>query len=242
MKIIPAIDLIAGQVVRLKKGRFDEVTHYEQDPAELARQFRQHVERLHVVDLDGARAGTPAQTSLLTRIAEAFGPGMQIGGGLRSEAAIEAALEIAQRAVVGTAAIRQPEMVRALSERHPGRVIVAVDAHEGQVKVAGWEEDADTSVQELVDSLATWPLAGILYTDIARDGTEVGPNVERTSQLALRCGFEVTASGGVGGLDHLRSLAQAPGPIGSAIVGRALHEGRFQLADAVSAAQVPGMG
>ncbi len=242
MKIIPAIDLIAGRVVRLKKGRFDEVTHYPQDPADLARQFRKHVDRLHVVDLDGARAGTPAQTSLLRSIAGAFGPGMQIGGGLRSEAAVGAALEIAQRAVVGTAAIRQPEMVRALSERYPGRIIVAVDAQDGQVKVAGWEEDGEKSVEELVTSLAAWPIAGILYTDIARDGTEVGPNVERTSQLAQRCEFEVTASGGVGSLDHLRGLAQAPGPIGSAIVGRALHEGRFQLADAVAAAQVLAVG
>jgi phosphoribosylformimino-5-aminoimidazole carboxamide ribotide isomerase len=242
MKVIPAIDLMDGRVVRLRKGRFDEVSHYEQDAAELAEMFRKHVDRLHVVDLDGARAGRPVQVDVLARIARAFGAGVQIGGGLRTESDIEAALSLADRAVIGTAAVRDQAMVERLVARHPQRIVVAVDASDGSVKISGWEEDGQTSVDTLVDRLCALPLAGILYTDIARDGTEVGPNIPATSALALRCPFDVTASGGVGCLDHIAALAAAPGPIASVVVGRALHEGRFQLADAVQNAARPPLG
>lgn len=236
MKVIPSIDLMGGRVVRLRKGRFDQVSHYEEDAADLARDFRKHVDRLHVVDLDGARAGRPIQVAVLERVVAAFGDGVQIGGGLRTEASIEAALSLAQRAVIGTAAIVDQAMVERLATRYPQRLVVAVDAADGRVKISGWEEDGHMTVDVLVDRLAPLPLAGILYTDIARDGTEVGPNIPATSALSLRCPFDVTASGGVGTLEHIGALAAAPGPIASVVVGRALHEGRFQLSDAVQRA------
>ncbi|MEZ4226299.1 MAG: 1-(5-phosphoribosyl)-5-[(5-phosphoribosylamino)methylideneamino] imidazole-4-carboxamide isomerase [Polyangiaceae bacterium] len=238
MKIIPAIDLIEGRVVRLRQGRFDDVTHYDEDPAELARMFRHHTDRLHVVDLDGARAGKPMQLSVIRRISAAFGPGVQIGGGLRDEQTILTALSAGHRAVVGTAAIRDPDMVRTLCQRHPGRVIVAVDARDDHVMVAGWAEDARMSVDDLVTRLGDWPLGGILFTDIARDGLEHGPNVTATSALAQRTAVEVIASGGVGSLEHIRALASAPGPIAAVVLGRALHEGRFGLEEAVQAGQM----
>jgi phosphoribosylformimino-5-aminoimidazole carboxamide ribotide isomerase len=237
MQLIPAIDLLGGKAVRLHQGRYDAVTVYAQDPALLAAEWRKHVGRLHVVDLDGAREGRPVQRELVRRIAAAFGPGVQAGGGLRSLEAAEQTLALGvDRIVLGTAAIRDPELVRSLALAHPGCVIVAVDARDGHVATDGWQEASDRTAVELVRELSELPLGGILYTDIERDGTEVGPNIGATSALAGSTPIPVIASGGVGTLEHLSALAQAPGPIAAAIIGRALHERRFSLEQAVRAA------
>ncbi len=239
MIVIPAIDLLNGKAVRLRQGDYDQVTHYDRDPAEIATQWRALVSRLHVVDLEGARAGQTVQRELVARIVAAFGPGVQVGGGIRDLAAIEATLSLGvERVVLGTAAIKDPALVRAAASRWPGRVVVAVDAKDGWVATEGWEETSDRRVEDLVAELSALPLGGLLYTDIARDGTEVGPNVEATARLAASSEIPVIASGGVGTLAHLTALAQAPGGIAAAIVGRALHEQRFTLADAVAHARV----
>jgi phosphoribosylformimino-5-aminoimidazole carboxamide ribotide isomerase len=235
--VIPAIDLLGGKAVRLRQGRYDEVTSYEHDPAELAAEWRAHVERLHVVDLEGARTGSAVHAGLIARIARAFGPGVQVGGGIRSAEAVRRTLELGvERVVLGTAAVEDPELLASLAADHPGRVIVALDAKDGWVATAGWEKTSDRRVEELASSLDELPLGGLLYTDIERDGTEVGPNVEATSRLAASSPHPIIASGGVGTLDHLRRLAAASGGISAAVVGRALHEGRFGLEEAVAAA------
>ncbi len=239
MIVIPAIDLLNGKAVRLRQGDYDQVTHYDRDPAEIATQWRALVSRLHVVDLEGARAGQTVQRELVARIVAAFGPGVQVGGGIRDLAAIEATLSLGvERVVLGTAAIKDPALVRAAASRWPGRVVVAVDAKDGWVATEGWEETSDRRVEDLVAELSALPLGGLLYTDIARDGTEVGPNVEATARLAASSEIPVIASGGVGTLAHLTALAQAPDGIAAAIDGRALHEQRFTLADAVAHARV----
>lgn len=237
MLVIPAIDLLNGQAVRLRRGRYDDVTVYASDPAEIARQWRARVSRLHVVDLEGARAGRAVQTDLVRCVVASFGPGVQVGGGIRSAQAAESYLELGvERVVLGTAAVSDPVLVRELARAHPGRVIVALDAKDGWVATDGWENTSDRRVEDLVAELSEHPLAGLLYTDIERDGTEVGPNVDATSRLAASTHFPVIASGGVGTLAHLTALAQAPGEIAAAVVGRALHEGRFGLEEAVRAA------
>lgn len=238
MIVIPAIDLLNGKAVRLRQGDYAQVTHYDRDPAEIAAEWRALVSRLHVVDLEGARAGQTVQRELVARIVAAFGPGVQVGGGIRDLVAIEATLSLGvERVVLGTAAIKDPTLVRTAASRWPGRVVVAVDAKDGWVATEGWEETSDRRVEDLVAELSDLPLGGLLYTDIARDGTEVGPNVEATARLAASSEIPVIASGGVGTLAHLAALARAPGGIAAAIVGRALHEQRFTLADAVAHAR-----
>jgi phosphoribosylformimino-5-aminoimidazole carboxamide ribotide isomerase len=174
---------------------------------------------------------------LVRRVAEAFGAGVQAGGGIRTLEAASDYLELGvERVVLGTAVIRDPELVRSIARAYPGRVVVALDARAGRVATDGWEHVSDRLAVDVVSELDDVQLAGVLYTDIERDGTEVGPNVAETSRLASGTRFGVIASGGVGTLDHLAALARAPGPIAAAVVGRALHERRFSLEEAVSAA------
>jgi len=237
MQLIPAIDLLGGKVVRLRQGRYDEVTVYHADPAALARAWSAEVDRLHVVDLEGARGGSAVQTELVCAIVASFGRGVQVGGGVRSFAALRSYFELGvERVVLGTAALSDPELVERAAEAYPGRVIVAVDARGGMVATEGWLEQSSVPAIDLVRRLSTLPLGAVLYTDIERDGMEVGPNVAETMRLGREGGVPVIASGGVGTLDHLRALARLPGIVG-AIVGRALHERRFTLAEALEAAR-----
>jgi phosphoribosylformimino-5-aminoimidazole carboxamide ribotide isomerase len=238
MDVIPAIDLLEGRPVRLRQGRYDEVTFYGDPPEAIALQWRGHVKRLHVVDLEGAKAGHPVQEDAVRRVIAAFGSGVQVGGGIRSLEAARAYFALGvDRVVLGTAAIRDPALVEAVATEAPGRVVVAVDAKGGRVATDGWLDVSERLAVDLVRELSRLPLAGVLYTDIERDGTEAGPNVVETARLAGDSGIPVIASGGVGTLDHLRALAAARPPIAAAIVGRALHEGRFSLSEAVDAAR-----
>ncbi len=237
MQVIPAIDLLSGQAVRLKQGRYDQVTTYAEPPDAIAAEWARIVRRLHVVDLEGAKAGRAVQSDVVRRIVAAFGEGVQVGGGIRSLDAVESYLALGvTRVVLGTAAIRDPDLVRRAAEAHPGQVIVAVDAKGGFVATDGWLEVSERRAVDVVRDVATFPIAGVLYTDIQRDGMETGPNVAETARLADETGALVIASGGVGTVDHLRALAAASKGIVAAIVGRALHERRFTLEEAVRAA------
>lgn len=237
MRVLPAIDLLGGKAVRLHQGRYDEVTVFDDDPAAVATRFRAHVDMMHVVDLEGAKAGKPVQEARVAEIARAFAGGkLQVGGGVRSREALEGYLSLgATRVVLGTAAVKDPALVRALATAHPGVVVIAVDAKEGFVATDGWTETSKVRAVDLVRSLGDVPIGAVLYTDVARDGTGVGPNVEATAALAEASPFPVIASGGVGSLAHLRALATIPN-VESAVVGRALYDRSITLEDAVRAA------
>jgi phosphoribosylformimino-5-aminoimidazole carboxamide ribotide isomerase len=237
MEVIPALDLLDGKAVRLRQGKYDEVTVYDEHPHVLAAEWSGRVRRVHVVDLDGARGGRPQQRILVRKVVASFGAGVQVGGGVRSMAAVNAYFDLGvERVVLGTAAIRDPDLVREAAEAYPRRIVVAVDARDGNVATDGWVDQSGQRATDVVRSLAKLGLAAVLYTDIDRDGTEVGPNVDATASLARETGVPVIASGGVGTLEHLAALAKAgPGVVG-AIVGRALHEKRFTLEDATAAA------
>jgi phosphoribosylformimino-5-aminoimidazole carboxamide ribotide isomerase len=237
MHVLPAIDLLDGKAVRLHQGRYDAVTVYADDPAALAATLRGKVPILHVVDLAGARAGHAVERDLVRAIVAAFGGGVQVGGGIRSIEAAEGYLALgAARVVLGTAAVRDPDLVRAAAQRWPDRIVVALDAKDGKVALDGWEQLSARTALEVARDLAGLPIAAILYTDVARDGTQVGPNFAATAELAAAAPCPVLASGGVGTLDHLRALAKIPN-VSGAIVGRALYEKAFTLDEAIAAAQ-----
>ena len=242
MQVLPAIDLLDGKVVRLHQGRYDQVTVYDADPPARAASWRGAVPMLHVVDLEGARAGRAVQEDVVRAIARAFGGAIQIGGGVRTREAFEGYLALgAARVVLGSAAVADPALVRALAVAHPNTVVVAVDAKDGWVATEGWTQVSRTSAVDLARAFADAPIAAVLYTDVARDGTGVGPNVEATARLARDAKVSVIASGGVGSADHLRALAACPG-VTATIVGRALYDGTLTLADALRAAQKQEQG
>ncbi len=240
MRILPAIDLLDGKAVRLLRGRYDAVTVYSDEPIEVARRFRTAVDRIHVVDLAGARDGSPAERERVRAIVRAFdGDGVQVGGGIRTREVVDEYLALgASRIVLGTAAVKDRDFLRAIARAHPGVVVVAVDAKAGFVATDGWTETSGVRAIDLVQELAGSPLAAVLYTDVARDGTGTGPNFEATAALAAASPFPIIASGGIGSLEHVRELSTLPN-VEAAIVGRALYDGSFRLEDAVRAAGAP---
>ena len=239
MDVWPAIDLLDGAAVRLHQGRYDEVTVYERDPAAIAARFRGVSPRLHVVDLEGARSGEPAQIDAVRELVRAFGDGVQVGGGVRTLDAIASYIDAgAARVVLGTAAVKDPTMAREACVRWPHRIVIAVDARDGFVATEGWTELSTSTAAAVVERFKGCALAGVLYTDVARDGTGRGPNVEATARLARASGERVLASGGVGSLDHVRELARAGG-IDGVVIGKALLDGVFSLADAMTTAALP---
>jgi phosphoribosylformimino-5-aminoimidazole carboxamide ribotide isomerase len=186
-ELIPAIDLLGGECVRLAQGRYDAATVYEADPAAAARRFAAHaVPRLHVVDLDGARAGKPVNTDAVRAITAAVGAlPVQLGGGLRDLAAVESAFAAGvDRVVLGTAALRDPAFVRDAARRFPGRIAVGLDAKDGRVSVEGWLATGEATVIEVAERFEDAGVAAIVHTDIARDGMLSGPNLEASAQLA----------------------------------------------------------
>ena len=186
MRILPAIDLLGGKAVRLHQGRYEEATVYDDDPPAVAKRFRVSVDFMHVVDLEGAKAGTPVQRERVRAIVESFALGsVQVGGGVRSREALEAYLALgARRVVLGTAAVKDPALVRVLARAHPGVVVLAVDAKNGFVATDGWTEVSRLTAIDLIRTLADVPIGAVLYTDVARDGTGRGPNMEATAALA----------------------------------------------------------
>jgi len=229
--VIPAIDLRGGRCVRLHQGRSDHETVFSDDPVAVALQWKElGAERLHVVDLDGAFAGEPRQSALVAKIVAAMAPvPVEVGGGLRSLKDVETALETGARwAVVGTRAALDRAFLGDVCRRHPGRIIVAVDAKGERVAVRGWTEVMDDTVVEVGLRARGAGAAALLYTDVGRDGTEGGPNVEYTATVARDVAMPVLASGGVGRVEDLARLAAVPGVIGT-VVGRALYTGAIDL-------------
>ncbi len=240
MRLYPAIDLMGGKAVRLEEGRRERATVFSDRPVELvATLTRDGADRLHVVDLDGAFAGSPQQAELIRQIVAASTLPVEVGGGIRDRAAIDAVVALgAAFVVLGTAAVRSPELVELACRAYPGQIIVAVDARDGVVAVDGWTASGNVSAIELGKRAASWGCAALLYTDIARDGIHVGPNVEATAELARAVDCEVIASGGVGSLDDLRRLAAAH--IAAVVVGRAIYDQRFTVAEAAAVAHGAG--
>jgi phosphoribosylformimino-5-aminoimidazole carboxamide ribotide isomerase len=233
--LIPAIDLKAGRCVRLLQGRAEAETVFSDDPVATARTWQaQGAPRLHVVDLDGAFAGGPAQTEIVRAIIAALTIPVQVGGGLRDITAVEQVLEAGARwAVVGTRAALDPAFLGEVCGAFEGRIVVSVDASDGKVAVDGWTRVLELDATSLARDAAAAGAAAVLYTDIARDGTQSGPNVWSTEAVARAAGIPVLASGGVGSLDDIRQLAGIPGVEG-AIVGRALYSGAVDLRRALA--------
>lgn len=254
MLFIPAIDLLEGRAVRLAKGDRARSTIYSEEPWALAEQFvNAGAKRIHVVDLDGAFAGAPTQLPLIRRLLEAaraaaagLGAGagpveLEVGGGIRDAAAVELLIEQAgvDKVVVGTLAVREPALVAGLCRRFPGAIVVAIDARDGLVAVEGWREVSSISATELARRAVDWGAAALLYTDVSRDGLQVGAAVEATAALQLEvdrasagAAIDVIASGGVGSLDHLDALKAAG--VRAVVCGRALYERSFTLEQALA--------
>lgn len=235
MILYPAIDLKGGQCVRLLRGEMAAATVYNDDPAAQARAFRDAgCAWVHVVDLDGAFAGKPVNGEAVRAILAAVDVPVQLGGGIRDRAGIEAWLEAGvARVVLGTVALRDPALVIAACKAHPGRVAVGIDARAGKVAVEGWAETAEVTAEQLALQFEDAGVAAIVFTDIDRDGALQGPNLAATAALARRLSTPVIASGGVSSLDDLKAIAGlAADGVAGAIVGRALYDGRVDAAAA----------
>ena len=235
-EIVPAVDLKAGRCVRLLQGRADAETVFSDDPVAVARRWQDsRARRLHVVDLDGAFAGRPSQTDLVRAMIAAVRIPVQVGGGLREIGHVEAVLESGARwAIVGTRAALDPAFLGQVCERFGEQVLVGIDASDGRVAVDGWTRVLDLDAIALARDAAAAGAAGIIYTDIARDGTQNGPNLWSTEAVAKAAGIDVFASGGVGSLDDIRQLATVP-ELAGVIVGRALYSGAVDLGAALAA-------
>jgi phosphoribosylformimino-5-aminoimidazole carboxamide ribotide isomerase len=235
-EVVPAVDLKAGRCVRLLQGRADAETVFSDDPVAMARRWEDsRARRLHVVDLDGAFAGRPSQTELVRAMIAAVRIPVQVGGGLREIAHVEMVLEAGARwAIVGTRAALDPAFLGQVCERFGEQVIVGIDASDGRVAVDGWTRVLDLDAIALARDAAAAGAAAIIYTDIARDGTQNGPNLWSTEAVAKAAGIDVFASGGVGSLDDIRQLATVP-DLAGVIVGRALYSGAVDLGAALAA-------
>ena len=235
MILFPAIDLKDGACVRLKLGLMDQATVFNTDPAAQARAFAvAGAEWIHVVDLNGAFAGRPVNRAAVEAILAAVAVPVQLGGGIRDMATIEAWLAAGvRRVILGTVALKDPSLVKDACRRFPGRVAVGIDAKGGRVAVEGWAETADVTVPDLARKFEDCGVAAIIYTDIDRDGVLAGPNVEATAALAAAIRIPVIASGGVSSLDDLARLKAVAGLEG-VISGRALYDGRIDLAQALA--------
>jgi phosphoribosylformimino-5-aminoimidazole carboxamide ribotide isomerase len=237
--ILPAIDLRGGRCVRLRQGDYDQETVFGDDPAAMARRWvEQGATYLHVVDLDGARQGSPINGASVRRIVEAAGVPCQLGGGLRTETHVAEALTWGvARVILGTRALEEPGWLETLCRRFPGRVVLGIDAKEGRVAVAGWTELTEQRALALARQCATWPLAALIYTDISRDGMLAGPNLDALAELASAVPLPIIASGGVSTRDDVRRLAGLG--LAGCIIGRALYEGRLNLAEMISLVSGP---
>lgn len=239
MHLYPAIDIRRGAVVRLLQGDFDQQTTYGQNPVEQAKAFEAAgASRLHIVDLDGARTGKMTNLDTVRAITRDTDLIVEFGGGVRSTNTIDALINAGvQRVVLGTAALKNWDWFERLmgNPTYRGKLVLGLDAREGRLAVAGWQEMTATTALDVARRVTDWPLAGIVYTDIATDGTLKGPSLDATGQLAEATDVPVIASGGVGTLDDLRSLRTLePRGVAGVIVGRAIYDGRFSIEDALT--------
>lgn len=245
MIVIPAIDLKKGRCVRLLQGRMDAETVFSDDPAAMARRWADAgAEMLHIVDLDGAVEKQPRNLDAIRAILHAVGVPIQVGGGIRSAETLGMYLDIGvHRVVIGTEAVRNPDMVREACKAHPGRVVVGIDAREGMVAVEGWTETTHTRATDLARMFEDSGVAAINFTDIHRDGMRSGPNLEETRRLARAVSIPVVASGGVASLADIAALLplEADGVAG-VITGRALYTGDLDLSAAIALTRDNGTG
>ncbi len=236
LEIIPSIDLRGGKVVRLKQGDYAQQLNYDVDPIATARSFAEAGAKwMHVVDLDGAKEGSPQQVDLIAKIISAVKINVEVGGGVRSTEDVRRLIHAgAARVVVGTKAIEDwawfDQLVHAKGMED--RIILALDAKDGMVATRGWTETSDRRATNVATQVSDWPLGAILYTDVAKDGMMKGPNFEQTRAMAQAGKVRVIASGGVGNIEHIRQLTT----IGAwgAIVGRSLYEGTVDLREAIA--------
>jgi phosphoribosylformimino-5-aminoimidazole carboxamide ribotide isomerase len=236
--LYPAIDIRGGHAVRLLQGDYDRETAYDADPVDAALRWAEEgAQYLHVVDLDGARAGEPVNLAVVRRIAEAVPFPIQVGGGLRDADSVANVLRAgAERVVIGTAALRDPEFLDEMLAHYGDRVVVSVDARDGKVSLAGWTTTSDLDVAATVASLGERGVERFLCTAIEVDGTMEGPAIDELNRIAAATPAQVIASGGVGDLSDLEALARdTAANVEGAIVGRALYERRFGIAEAVAA-------
>ena len=237
MILFPAIDMKGGRVVRLVRGEMASATVFNDDPVAQAKSFEaQGFEWLHLVDLDGAIEGRAVNADAVQKILFSIGLPVQLGGGIRDRAAIADWLEAGvRRVILGTVAVKDPALVREMAKSHAGRIAVGIDAKQGQVAVEGWAKTANTSAIDLARRFEDAGVAAIVYTDIARDGTGTGLNLEETAALATAVKIPVIASGGVGSLEDIRALKTLAHPnIAGTIIGRALYDGRVDATAALS--------
>lgn len=239
MILYPAIDLKGGECVRLKHGLMDQATVYNPDPAAQARAFAAAgFQWIHVVDLDGAFAGAPKNADAVSAIISAVDLPVQLGGGIRDLKTVEAWLSRGlKRVILGTAAVKNPALVREAAAKFPGRVAVGIDARDGFVAVEGWAEVSSLPARELALRFRDAGVAAVIFTDVGRDGVLAGVNVEATADLAKGLGIPVIASGGLASIDDvLRLKAREADGIAGVIIGRALYDGRVDPAQALKAA------
>lgn len=238
MEVIPAIDLLDGKCVRLTQGDYQQSEIFHHNPVEVARQWEQQgATRLHLVDLDGAKQGKPVNLDTIAAIIKAIDIPVQVGGGLRDRPSVARLLEIGvERVILGTVAVEQPQLVAQLVQAYPGQIVVGIDARNGQVATKGWLETSAVAATELASEMAKLGVAAIIYTDIGRDGTLAGPNLDALRTIAQGIDIPIIASGGVSNLtDVLSLLALEPVGVKGVIVGKALYTGSLDLEEAVRA-------
>ena len=238
MDVIPAIDLLEGRCVRLFQGDYDQSQVYNDNPVEVAQQWEaEGASRLHLVDLDGAKEGKPENWEAISAIAKAISIPIEVGGGLRDAERVSALFDLGvQYAILGTVAVEKPELVGELCKTFPGQIIVGIDAREGKVATRGWIETSEVMAVELAQRMSEMGAAEIIYTDIKRDGTMKGPNMEALKELAMAINTPVIASGGVSSVsDLMRLLTLGSAGVTGAIVGKALYTGDISLKQAIRA-------
>ncbi|MFB2935345.1 1-(5-phosphoribosyl)-5-[(5-phosphoribosylamino)methylideneamino]imidazole-4-carboxamide isomerase [Aerosakkonemataceae cyanobacterium BLCC-F154] len=238
MEVIPAIDLLDGKCVRLYQGDYSQSQVFDENPVAVAKQWvEQGATRLHLVDLDGAKTGESVNLKSIEAIVQAVPIAVEVGGGLRDRTSVATLLNMGVRwAILGTVAVEKPELVAQLCEEFPDKIIVGIDARNGKVATRGWLETSEVTAQNLAQEMAKMGVAEIIYTDIHRDGTLQGPNLEALRELVSSLSIPVIASGGVSSLTDLLSLlALEPLGVRGAIVGRALYTGDVSLKEAIQA-------
>ena len=239
MIIIPAIDLRDGKCVRLIQGDFGKATIYSGNPLDVARRWEdQGAERIHIVDLDGSRTGSPQNRKAIETIVTQTDVPIQVGGGIRDRATVEAYLDVGvSRVIVGTIALQHPDFVSGICSDFSGKIILGLDARDNRVAIQGWLEETDRSPVAIAKSYEGCGLDAIVFTDISRDGMEMGTNVESTRELAESVDIPIIASGGVAGMEDIERLmaVEASGIMG-VIVGKALYSGAISLQDAIKRA------